>query len=58
MTVACTQLRQEVKDGPRAQKWALAHAGVNHIKQSSLLIHIEVTTIHIEVLESFYLDSF
>ena len=29
MTVACTQLRQELKEVPRAQKWALAHAGVN-----------------------------
>ena len=28
MTVACTQLRQELKEVPRAQKCALAHAGV------------------------------
>ena len=36
MTVACTQLRQEVKDGPRAQKWALAHAGVNRFNAGIL----------------------
>ena len=34
MTVACTQLRQELKEVPRAQKWALAHAGVNYIFDS------------------------
>ena len=31
MTVPCTQLRQKLKEVPRAQKWALAHAGVRVI---------------------------
>ena len=39
MTVACTQLRQELKEVPRAQKWALAHAGVNLAKQGHQLAH-------------------
>ena len=36
MTVACTQLRQELKEVPRAQKWALAHAGVKQSSQNLL----------------------
>ena len=37
MTVACTQLRQELKEVPRAQKWALAHAGVKIINFKLLM---------------------